>query len=83
MGCQDDPQYRQHTIEREEDCEHTHTQSLTHQSTHPLAHGPPDPARRRSCTHPDPSSVVTMIWNDTQEKECIHVSSIPGQCLGG
>ena len=25
VGCQDDPQYRQHTIEREEDCEHTHT----------------------------------------------------------
>ena len=27
VGCQDDPQYRQHTIEREEDCEHTHTHS--------------------------------------------------------
>ena len=27
VGCQDDPQYRQHTIEKEEDCEHTHTHS--------------------------------------------------------
>ena len=32
VGCQDDPQYRQHTIEREED--NTHTLSVTHSSLH-------------------------------------------------
>ena len=32
-GIQDDPQYRQHTIEREEDCEHTHTHTHSHSHT--------------------------------------------------
>ena len=34
VGCQDDPQYRQHTIEREEDCEHTQSLTLVSTSVH-------------------------------------------------